>query len=126
MPGQLSAERNIQRAEIVTTDATATTLKRIPIALGKTLRIHALVTARRFAGASGSAGDSASYTLEATYKNVDGTVSIVGSLESLANEDQVGWTATLTTSGINVIVQVTGAASNSVRWITTVDVQNMS
>jgi len=126
MSGHLTAERNVRRGEVVTTDGTATTIKTIPIPLGKTMRIFSTVTAKRIAGSSGSSGDSASYTIDGTYKNVAGTVSLIGSLETTAQEDQVGWTSTHTISGITVLVRGTGATSNTVKWISTSDVQELS
>lgn len=99
-----------------TTDATVTTIDTINVPTGRLFHVKTTVVGKRTGGASGTDGDCASYYMTATYKNVAGTVSIVGALDVVANEDQVGWDATQTISGTNVLVTVTGASGNNVSW----------
>lgn len=103
-----------------TTDATVTTISTIATASNTVTRVEAMVTGRRTGGTSGSAGDSAGYSARFTFKNIGGTLTQVGSLALDANEDQAGWDVTVTTSGTNILVKVTGAADNNVTWDATV------
>lgn len=123
MNSKISPERDIKRGEIVTTDATVTTLKTLVVPRDGTIRVSIDITARRYAGASGTAGDSATYNIQAAYKNIGGTVSLVEAVEKVAGEDQAGWDADLSISGETVLVQVTGASGNTIRWVGTCDVQ---
>lgn len=102
---------------VTTTDATVTTLATIAIPASTTVKVSVFVVARRTGGASGTAEDGAGYQIDATYKNVAGTATLIGALTATYTaEDQAGWNATLTISGSNVLVRITGAAGNNVSW----------
>lgn len=100
-----------------TTDATVTTLHTIAITSNRTYHIEARIQARRTGGTAGTADDGAGYIIEGTYKTAAGTVTLIGALTVVhVAEDQPAWDATLTISGTNVLVRVTGAANNNVTW----------
>lgn len=110
-----------------TTDATVTTINTIAVAATTTVMIEAHVRARRTGGTSGTAEDAAGYIIAGTYKNVAGTATLVGAVSAdYTAEDQAGWDATLTASGGNVLLRVTGAANNNVTWHSTVRVMQVS
>lgn len=65
----------------------------------------------------GTAGDSAGYIKTGVFKNVAGTVTLVGSVVNvMTSEDQAAWDVTLTVNGQNVEVRVTGASGNNITW----------
>jgi len=76
-------------------------------------------------GAAGSANDGAVYVREARVKNSSDTLTVHDLQTSFTSEDQSGWDGTITTSGTNVLVRVTGATNNNVDWITTTTVQSI-
>ena len=80
MPYSASNRQHTHRQGVLTTDATVTTLKTIPIALASVVRIWVEATAVRTGGSAGTAGDSAGYVLTGTYKNNSGTAIIVGAI----------------------------------------------
>lgn len=112
-----SRAKHLSRQSVLTTDATVTTLKTIPIKVGSVVRIWVEGTGLRTGGASGTAGDSAGYVLTGTYKNSSGTAIIVGAITVVSSsEDQAAWNMTLSVSGGNVLLTVTGASGNNVTW----------
>ena len=104
--------------KITTTDATVTTVDTIPITASSTYLIQARVIGRRTGGVSGTADDGCSYVRRGTYTTKSGVVTLLGAVETIGTdrEDQAGFDATLTISGTNVLVRVTGAASNNMSW----------
>jgi hypothetical protein len=114
---------SVYQNRVATTDATVTTLHTVAIPASTTLMIEALVTARRTGGSAGTAEDGASYKRIATYKNAAGTATIIGAISTPHTaESQAGWDCTLTASGANVLLRVTGATNNNVSWHATVRV----
>jgi hypothetical protein len=104
---------------ITTTDATTTSITASArgIAVSNPAIIEARVIGRRTGGTSGSSGDSAMYIVRGAYKNVGGTVSLIGSLDNqFTAEDQSGWDCTLEISSTEVQIKVTGAANNNIEW----------
>jgi hypothetical protein len=112
----LSSSQNLREFMVTTTDATATTLDTIFIEPYTVCTIKSYIAARRTGGTSGTDGDSAGYSLEATYKNVSGTATIIGYRTKIENEDQSAWDCEFTVSGPNILLQVTGASGNNVTW----------
>lgn len=103
--------------QTATTDATPTTLASVALASEHTTLLKARVAARRVAGSAGSAEDGAGYTLVGVYKMVSGVATLIGAVTAVhAAESQAAWNATFTVSGGNVLLQVTGAANNTVVW----------
>lgn len=101
-----------------TTDATVTTLATLPLEDNATYQIVADVVARRTGGSAGTAGDGASYRRIGTFYRVSaGSATLIGSLSTPHTaESQSGWDATLTVSGTDILVRVTGALNNSITW----------
>ena len=85
------------------------------------------VVARRTGGSAGTAGDGASYRILGTFRRVSaGSATLIGSLTAdHTAESQGGWDATLTVSGNDVLVRVTGAANNNVSWYGIITMQRV-
>lgn len=103
-------------AKVKTTDASTTSMVRIPVKLGTTVMIDAKIVGRRTGGSSGSDGDSAFYKLTGAYKNIGGTLTGVGTPALVGGEDQAGWNVGFTTSSDFAVVTVIGATNNNVTW----------
>lgn len=100
-----------------TTDATVTTVKTVAIPVSTTLLVSGYVVSRRTGGASGSAEDGAAYRVEFAAKNAAGTAALLAAATvTVIGESQAAWTVTCAASSGNVLVQVTGAAGNTVTW----------
>lgn len=112
-------------ARVETTDATVTTLLTLTLEDGSAYQIVADVVARRTGGASGTAGDGASYRIIGTYRRVSaGSATLIGSVTSVHSaENQAGWDAALSVSGNDVLLRVTGATGNNLSWYGIVTVQ---
>jgi hypothetical protein len=110
-----------------TTAATETTIATIPITASRTYFVETIITARRTGGVAGTADDGASYVRRGTYTTKAGTVTLMGSVQTIGTdaEDQAGWDTTLTISGTNVLVRGTGAADNHVTWQANTTVQSV-
>lgn len=114
----LDAKVGFTQATVSTTDATVTTIATIAVPATTTLHIEATVAARRTGGSSGTAEDGAGYKVLAAYKNVAGTATLIGSgVVTTVGEDQAGWDVTLSASGGNALIRVTGAVDNAVNWV---------
>ena len=110
----------VTQGRAATTNATVTTLQTIAITASRTYQIEARVSARRTGGVAGTADDGASYVIHGSYTTKAGTVTLLGALSATYTaEDQAAWDATLTISGANVLVRVTGAADNNITWHST-------
>ena len=111
------------QATVNTTDAVLTTIQTLAIPTNKSGIVEARIVARRTGGIAGTAGDSAAYIRTVGFKNVAGVVSIISPpvSTSFTAEDQAPWNATISVSGTNLIVQVSGAVNNNITWdVTTV------
>lgn len=110
-----------------TTSGTQATLDTIAITSDSTYLIESRITARRTGGASGTADDGASYVRRGTYTTKSGTVTLMGSVQTIGTdaEDQAAWDATLDINSTNVRVRVTGAASNNISWMAQTTVQRI-
>lgn len=105
------------QGRIATTDATVTTLATFAIPASYTVVVEAHVAARRTGGASGTAEDGAGYGFVATFKNVAGVATQIGTTTPLyTHESQAAWDATFDVTGATARVRVTGAAGNSIVW----------
>lgn len=100
-----------------TTNATPTTIATIPMGASKTYLIEATVTGRRVSGGAGAAYDSAVYIRRAKANGADGVTATLSAVTAeYTVEDQAGWDVTLSASGANILVQVTGAVDNNITW----------
>ena len=117
----------VYQNRVATTDATVTTLHTIAIPATTTVKISASVVARRTGGAAGTAEDGATYERVAAVKNVAGTATIIGAVATPTTiEDQAGWDCTITVSGGNALLRVTGAVDNNITWHATIYVEAVS
>lgn len=107
---------NIPQQRVATTNATQTTLYTLQTATDTSYNCQFRVIARRTGGASGAAGDYATYVVEASVNNIAGTVTIDAVTTTVGFESQAGWDVTVTASGTTALLRVTGAASNNITW----------
>jgi hypothetical protein len=110
----------ISQATTTTTTATVTTLATIATTTDRVMLLEVRISARWTGGSSGTAGDSATYIRTARIKNIAGVVTIANLQSDYTSEDQNGWNGTITVSGTNALVQVTGAANNNITWVATI------
>ena len=109
--------RYVRRAHVQTTNATPTTISTLAIGTSK---IHCYRVV--LAGLQSNSSNGAYYERLAGYKNNAGTVTLIGSAASpITAEDNAAWDITLTISGTNVLVQVTGAAATTIEWETIIE-----
>lgn len=101
---------------VTTTDGTLTTLATVPVPASTSLYIDAKIVALRTGGSAGTALDSAAYRVAGCYKLVSSTATEVGETSIFSAEDQAAWSVTFTPSSGDVLIQVTGAANNTVNW----------
>jgi len=112
---------------VTTTDATVTTVATIPIPASTSVLMEIHVVARRTGGIAGAAEDGAGYMIQALYKNVAGTATLIGlgNLDFSA-ESQGAWNVSQSPSGGDVLVRVTGAVDNNVSWHCSVTIWRIS
>ena len=105
------------KARVATTDGTVTTLATEAIQPNNTVLVWGYVIARRTGAVAGAVNDGAAYRVEFVAKNTAGTATVLGSaIVTVIGESQAGWDCTVTASGGNVLVRVTGSAQNNVVW----------
>jgi len=112
----------IETTAVSTTNATVTTIMTLGTSSNTTYMLKTEIVGKRTGGASGAANDGAVYVRSARIKNNAGTVTINDLQTDFTSEDQ-DWDGTITFSGTNVLVRVTGAASNNIDWVATTTVQ---
>lgn len=101
-----------------TTDDTVTTISTIEMPVSSTLLVAARVLARRTGGSAGAANDALAYEIKATFKNVAGAATQVGTTTIImSDKDQIGWDVVFDVSGGNVLIDVNGAIDNNVDWV---------
>lgn len=113
------AEKTWPKQHIVrTTDATVTTLASLVVPVDTTVVYEGYVAARRTGGAAGAANDGAGYVVQFCAKNTSGTAALIGAgTVTVLGESQAGWDCTLSASGGDIRVRVTGAAANNIVWL---------
>lgn len=114
----LGVTEDLSGATVNTIDDTTTTLYTIPIPTDKVVMVEARVVARKTAGTGvGTINDGNGYFRTATYANIAGTVSLSGAVQaSYTGEGIAPFNVTLTISGTDVLVRVTGAVDDNVTW----------
>lgn len=111
---------DIQSATINTTTAATTSIQLIAIPTGAVVMIEARVHSRKTGGAGvGTTGDGNAYIRTVKAKNVGGTVTIGTVASTFTSEDIAAFNATLSVSGTNVSVDVSGAVNDNVTWTST-------
>ena len=109
-----------------TTNAVATNLEVIAINSARTYWIETVVRARRTGGTAGAADDGAVFIVKQAFETISGTITPIGDATYEIFRDQESWTADLVISGSNVIVQVTGAANNTIAWASSTTVMSIA
>lgn len=103
-------------SQLKTTDDTPTGIVRVPVPTNRTVAIEAIIVARRTGGSAGTEGDSAYYYAFGCYKNINGTLTGIGTPTLFGGEDQSGWGVSFASSAEDSVVIVTGAANNDITW----------
>ncbi len=106
-------------AMVETTDASQTVAGTMTTVSGRSYILEIIILARRTGGANigGSLGDTNSYKLTGTFKNISGTLTQVGTTtEVFSDEDAGSWSVALGVSSLSIQVLVTGAANTNIRW----------
>lgn len=101
---------------VSTTDATVTTICRVPVRKNEAHSFEATVTGIRTGGSGGTAGDAVSYKLIGFFRDNSGTMEQIGSTVKTATEVDSSWDADFAASGMNVLIRVTGEASVNIKW----------
>lgn len=103
-----------------TTDATVTAAAVIATVTDKVYMVRAYVVA---CTAPTLTTNQAAYTRVGLFKNIAGTLALVGSVSAGTTiETDVAWDCTLAASGTTIVVNVTGAAATGIVWHTQVEV----
>jgi hypothetical protein len=117
-----AAEKNVIRDGLwtKTTDATVTAAATIATTSNKIYLVKAFVVAT---SAPTLTTNQAAYGLVGLFKNIDGTLALVGSVGTLftAIETDAAWDCTLAASGTSINVNVTGVAATGIVWHVKVD-----
>jgi hypothetical protein len=117
------AQTSVYVLRRTTTDATPTTLyldgsvRHLTVAVSRTLTFDVLVVARS------DGGDSAGYQVRGVIENDGGATSFIGTpTVTVLGEDVGAWDVSVVADTGNdaLIVQVTGTASATIRWVATV------
>jgi hypothetical protein len=102
-----------------TTDATETTAATIATKSDRAYHVRGVIVAVDTADFN----EVASYEVRGTFKNDNGTLSLVGSVTAdHTGESTGGWAATLDASGTDIRARVTGAAATTITWLVDLDV----
>lgn len=119
--GTAQGETQRNNSLIRTTDATVTTITTIATDTNATYTVGVNIAAIKNDGVA-----QASYVLYASFQNDGGVLSAVGSLTTAHSfEVNAGLDATITASGTNILIRVTGLGATTIDWIadyTVVDV----
>lgn len=104
-------------SDILTTNASATTIDSFGLTASRTYGIDAWCTGRRTGGSAGTADDGAFYYRAAAFKTVGGTVTQIGATAAVVTiESQAGFDCTITNNSVAVQVKVTGTTNNNISW----------
>lgn len=105
------------QAQTTTTDDTPTELQSFPTTSNSNIKISADILAIRTGGASGSACDTYAVKVIATYKNIAGTVSLVGSVDIIGEvSDIVGADIDFYINGTDIQLLVIGVDNYNITW----------
>lgn len=108
---------DVVQNRVATTDATVTTLHAYTIPASTKVVLEAHVTASRTGGSGGTAEDGAGYGIVATFKNVAGTATQIGTTTPLYSHESVaGYDCVFDVTGATARVRVTGVASTNITW----------
>jgi len=102
--------------------STENTSNRFIVAAGKTYACLVIVAARK------SDGTSAFFLRQVLIKNVGGTVSLEGAVQTVGTDiNPAGWSVAVTADNTNksLVITVTGAAGANIRWSATIQAQEI-
>ncbi len=112
---------------VSTTNATVTTIDTIAISDNSLFKLTAYVIGRCSAGAGGNAGKGCHFEVKAAYYRAGAGPVVVGDAPITEGDTSVdGWDVNFTISSNNILVQVTGAATDSITWNCVVMVQRLT
>jgi len=117
-----------RQADVLTANAAVTTLYTIALPDEFVYLIEAKIVARCTGGAGGNVGDGNAYVLKQAFKRTGaGVATAIGVIITESWEEQVGWDADLAVDGgNNVLIRVTGGATDNVSWHVTIFIQYLS
>jgi hypothetical protein len=99
-----------------TTNNTITTCETVTLASNTSYVIKTRVVGKRTGGSGGSSGDTIGAEIMSTYKNVSGTVTLIGTDHTIIDTSNTNCSVGLVISGATVLVQVTGDTNNNYSW----------
>jgi hypothetical protein len=103
---------NISTATVDTTNATVTTAATLVTVTDTVELVEVYVNARRTSGGV----LSASYIRRARLQNAAGVLTVNGLAAEFTNEGNAALDCTITVSGVNALVRVTGIAATNITW----------
>lgn len=105
---------DLQRGTVQTTNATPTTIITYSGLSANDTAVQIVITVT---GLKNNFTEAAGYFLSGTFRRTGGTITQVGSTLMISqNEDTASWDATLSVSGTDILVQVTGVAATTINW----------
>jgi len=105
------------QAQIATIDATPTQILPVFTANNSIVKITADILAIRTGGVSGSVADAFATKITGTFKNIAGTVTLVGDVDSIGEVSNiVGASVSFVIDGSTIRINVTGAAGYDITW----------
>lgn len=112
-------------ATVNTTNATVTTIDTIALSDSTIYNLVGLIVGRCTGGAGGNTGKGCRFEVNASYIRAGAGPVIVGGDVPVTSGDTdiAGWDATFTISSNNILLRVTGAATDSITWYSTVFIQ---
>lgn len=117
--------RVTKQGRVATTDATETAIVTVPTATNSITYIKATVVARVTGGAGGFANQGAAFEVHGAFDNVAGTVNELATQAiteiALTDTNTGSYAIDMDVSGTNVLVTVTGGATDNVTWHATVE-----
>lgn len=105
----------VGRLHVVNERVTAPTITTLPVLDGQTVRIRSVVLARQVGGSAGVVGNSASWELVGTFKNVGGTLSQVGTTTYLVtheDDSDLGTDYDITANVLSLQAEFNGATDS--------------
>ena len=112
--------------DLSTTDATTSNILSIATASDTAYLVDAKIYARQTGGVAGTTGHAWAYDYKAVFRNIGGTLTKINEVLTVIGEDDATFTVGGTTSGTNILLQVTGAASKNVLWHVVADYYTVS
>jgi hypothetical protein len=116
-PGNILIGSNVTSYQNIMTTTTATTTTILTIATINNSNYYICAEASAFCTVGSLVGTGGSFRQTKRITNFGGTLSISANLENLNSTSITGTSINITTSGTNILVQITGVASNTIDWL---------